>query len=119
MRRRRIHPEMGNALAIERVERIETRGVGLLAFAAQRLGRVPILSAVAGEKLAMALRKKDEVLRLLDRAVAKKPEDPRRLGLAFHFEEIDFEKGEVGSSRRGGFADHGADVIGLRLSLEP
>src|SRR5262245_66197747 len=67
----------------------------------------------------MALGKKNKVLRLLDRAVAEQPEGSRRLGLAFHFEKIELEKSEIGRPRRGGFADHGADVIGLRLSLEP
>src|SRR5262245_64683226 len=67
----------------------------------------------------MALGKKNEVPRLLDRAVAKKPEGPRRLGLAFHFEKIELEKSEIGRARRGGFTDHGGDVISLRLSFEP
>ncbi len=52
---RRVDPEIGDALAIERVELVEARGVQLLAFAGERFGRVPVLGAEAGEKLAVTL----------------------------------------------------------------
>ena len=50
---------------------------------------------------------------------AEERQDQRRLGLALPLEEIELEKGEIGRPRRGGLADDGAHVIGLRLSFEP
>ena len=112
-------PKKGDALAIERVEMVEPGGVQLLAFAGQRFGAVPVLGPKAAEKLGVLLGKSDEALRLLQRVVAEQREDARRLGLALHLEEIELDEGEVGRSRGRGLAHHGADVVGLRLALEP
>ena len=51
----RVDAEIGDALAIERIEVVEARGVHLLAFASEAFCRVPVLGAEAGEKLGVTL----------------------------------------------------------------
>ena len=67
----------------------------------------------------MAVGELDEGVRLLHRVVAEQCEDARRLGLALHLQQVELEEGEVRRARGGGLAHDGADVVGLRLALEP